>query len=264
MKEIAMATDLQPVVAKLKVIAGEIQSANNMRCSINATGESLQEALLATAGFLERLPSDKDYDGRYTTHGDFTPTPALTQFQLPLQVNFVAMTAGTVPYSHEDFAPLRILGNLLTTKFLHREIREKGGAYGGGASAGSPGLFQFYSYRDPNSMKTLEAFERSIDWAINGEYSLSEIDESKLSVFQQVDSPAMATPANSGQRYFLNGVSEEMRQKHREQLMDVKKSALKVVAEKYLLPSHRLASTSFIGNEVKSVKNNPDWVVKEM
>lgn len=34
----------------------------------------------------------------------------------------------------------------MTAKFLHREIREKGGAYGGGARLGG-GLFSFYSYR---------------------------------------------------------------------------------------------------------------------
>lgn len=35
---------------------------------------------------------------------------------------------------------------MMTAKFLHGEIREKGGAYGGGAKMGG-GLFTFYSYR---------------------------------------------------------------------------------------------------------------------
>jgi hypothetical protein len=40
----------------------------------------------------------------------------------------------------------------ISTSYLHREIREKGGAYGGGAGA-SPveGVFAFSSYRDPNT-----------------------------------------------------------------------------------------------------------------
>jgi len=38
----------------------------------------------------------------------------------------------------------------MSTSFLHREIREKGGAYGGGASAAPvEGIFGFMSYRDP-------------------------------------------------------------------------------------------------------------------
>jgi len=35
----------------------------------------------------------------------------------------------------------------MTAKYLHGEIREKGGAYGGGARMGGGGLFSFYSYR---------------------------------------------------------------------------------------------------------------------
>ena len=41
---------------------------------------------------------------------------------------------------------LRVLARLMTNQFLHRQIREKGGAYGAGARYGS-GIFSFYSYR---------------------------------------------------------------------------------------------------------------------
>jgi Zn-dependent M16 (insulinase) family peptidase len=42
-------------------------------------------------------------------------------------------------------------------------LREKGGAYGGGATLSS-GIFSFYSYRDPRSLKTLEDFSRTAQW----------------------------------------------------------------------------------------------------
>ena len=42
---------------------------------------------------------------------------------------------------------LVVLGRLMTTKFLHREIREKGGAYGGGVVGSQPGAMSFFSYR---------------------------------------------------------------------------------------------------------------------
>lgn len=45
----------------------------------------------------------------------------------------------------------------------------KGGAYGGGARH-SNGILSFYSYRDPNTLETLEAFNNAIAWAANGEY----------------------------------------------------------------------------------------------
>jgi Zn-dependent M16 (insulinase) family peptidase len=54
--------------------------------------------------------------------------------------------------------------------YLHREIREKGGAYGGGASS-NVGLWQFYSYRDPHVTKTLETFKNSFDWLKSNDFS---------------------------------------------------------------------------------------------
>lgn len=47
---------------------------------------------------------------------------------------------------HFNFS-LRILARLMSAKFLHTEIREKGGAYGGGAQLSHNGIFTFYSYR---------------------------------------------------------------------------------------------------------------------
>lgn len=51
-------------------------------------------------------------------------------------------------FTHCLLSPsLCILGHIMTAKFLHGEIREKGGAYGAGAKIGGDGLFAFYSYR---------------------------------------------------------------------------------------------------------------------
>ncbi|KAK1878827.1 Presequence protease mitochondrial [Dissostichus eleginoides] len=51
--------------------------------------------------------------------------------------------------------------------------------------------------RDPNSMQTLSAFRRGVDWAKSGDFSQQDIDEAKLSVFSAVDSPV--APASKGE-----------------------------------------------------------------
>ena len=56
--------------------------------------------------------------------------------------------------------PLKLLSEILSSCYLHREIREKGGAYGGGASQNS-GAFTMSSYYDPNSSKTIDAFNNA-------------------------------------------------------------------------------------------------------
>ncbi len=91
-----------------------------------------------------------------------------TYFPMPFQVNFSAKTIKTVPMLHEDSPKLQILAELLSSKYLHREIREKNGAYGGGASFSAfDGTFTFHSYRDPQTQRTLETYERAVAHAIN-------------------------------------------------------------------------------------------------
>jgi Zn-dependent M16 (insulinase) family peptidase len=92
-----------------------------------------------------------------------------------------------------DAPALSLLASVLTDRFLHREIREKGGAYGGGAShSATDGYFSFSSYRDPNCAQTLDAFRASIEWICDGSkpaISQRELDEALLSVFSDFDRP---------------------------------------------------------------------------
>lgn len=72
-------------------------------------------------------------------------------------------------YTHEANPRLNLVSELLSNKVLHREIREKGGAYGGGSKIGDCTL-NFYSYRDPNTLSTLKAYEKSIEEICRGEF----------------------------------------------------------------------------------------------
>ena len=65
-------------------------------------------------------------------------------------------------------------------------LSEKGGAYGSGAQQGSDGVWRFFSYRDPNTDKTLETFKNGINWAMEGNFTEADVNEAKLAMFQSV------------------------------------------------------------------------------
>ncbi|KAJ3152267.1 Mitochondrial presequence protease [Geranomyces variabilis] len=167
----------------------------------------------------------------------FTPTFSRRFFALPLAVNFTARTFLGVPYTHADGPALQLLASLMTNHFLHREIREKGGAYGGGATYNAlEGTLSLFSYRDPPSglANTLKTYERAIQWASNGGVSTQrELDEAKLSVFQSLDAPKSASA--EGMTRFHTGVTNEMLQERRERLFAVTVPQIADVAHKYLL-----------------------------
>lgn len=180
---------------------------------------------------------------------------------LPFPVNYVAECIRTAPYTSPDHASLKILARLMTAKFLHTEIREKGGAYGGGARLSYGGMFTLYSYRDPRSTETLQSFMKAIDWAKAGRFTQQDIDEAKLSVFSAVDAPV--APSDKGLDHFLYGLSDEMKQVHREQLFAVCHEDLVNVSNRYLGARRNTHGMALLGPDNASIAKDPSWVVRQ-
>ncbi|HEC19296.1 MAG TPA: peptidase M16, partial [Gammaproteobacteria bacterium] len=161
-------------------------------------------------------------------------------------VNFCARAYPTVPMAHPDAAPLAVLGGFLRNGFLHRVIREQGGAYGGGASHDADSAcFRFYSYRDPRLAETLEDFNRAIDWLLNEKHEWRQVEEAILGVISSLDKPS--SPAGEAKDAFHNalyGRTPEVRQQHRQRILGVTLEDLQRVGATYLRPE--LASTAVI------------------
>ena len=102
-------------------------------------------------------------------------------WQTSTQVNFCAQAYPTVAMDHPDAAPLNVLGGFLRNGYLHRAIREQGGAYGGGAGHDSSiGAFRFFSYRDPRTEGTLSDFKDSIAWLKREKHEWQQVEEAIL------------------------------------------------------------------------------------
>lgn len=165
------------------------------------------------------------------------------------QVNFCAMAFPTVPTAHPDAAALTVLGGFLRNGYLHRTIREQGGAYGGGASQDSSSAsFRFYSYRDPRLADTLEDFRRAIDWMLGSAHEYSQLEEAILGVISSLDKPA--SPAGTAKQAFHNelfGRDKAQRAHFRQQILDVDVTQLKDVTARYLDPGR--ASIGVVSNK---------------
>jgi len=163
-------------------------------------------------------------------------------------VNFCAKAYPTVPVEHPDAAPLTVLAGFLRNGFLHRTIREQGGAYGGGASQDcSTASFRFYSYRDPRLEETLQDFDRAVDWLLSEEHEPRQLEEAILGIIGQLDKPS--SPAGEAKDAFhnqLHGRTPEQRQRYRQHLLVVTLEDLKRVGKTYLRADN--ASIAVIAN----------------
>lgn len=186
-----------------------------------------------------------------------------TFFPLPYQVYYSALAFPTKRYVHSENAAAQILAQLLTHKYLHHEIREKGGAYGGGAYARSlSGVFGFYSYRDPNPLNTIKIMQQTGRWAYDKEWTHQDLEEAKLSVFQGLDAPESVS--EEGMTRFLHGIDQEMEQKRRELLLGTTNAHIKGAVYHFLLRGAGVANLAVLGEKKPWVNGLDGWDVKEL
>ncbi|WGL16920.1 insulinase family protein [Microbulbifer bruguierae] len=152
------------------------------------------------------------------------------------QVNFCAKAYPTVPMTHADAPALAVLGGFLRNGYLHRTIREQGGAYGGGASHDANiGAFRFYSYRDPRMGETLKDFDASVEWLLNEAHEDQQVEEAILGVVGGMDKPG--SPAGEAKKAFhsaLYGRTHAVRQEFRRKVTEVTLADLQRVGKTYL------------------------------
>jgi Zn-dependent M16 (insulinase) family peptidase len=253
---------LADIIQKLKTIQKlALSRSSTFRTALTCGSESVAQNESALGSFIASLPRDSNISTK-SLSSDFSRNTK-TFFPLPYQVYYGALAVPTVSYTSPAGAPLQILAQLLTHKHLHHEIREKGGAYGGGAySKGMDGVFGFYSYRDPNPLNTMSIMRNAGQWAVEKQWSDRDLEEAKLSVFQSIEAPRSVS--KEGMSRFLSGVTDEMVQERRERLLDVNKEHVREVAQKYIVEalSKGEGSMVFLGEKKSWVDST--WDIRDM
>ncbi|EDQ89853.1 uncharacterized protein MONBRDRAFT_25023 [Monosiga brevicollis MX1] len=239
LNRLAAEQDLSDVAAELLQMRDQLLYSPNASCSLNADGATLQTSLQRLGSFLPEITP------RVVPHTTSTmalrETPFLARLQesprlaisTPFAVNFAAAAVPGTTYTDHDHAALTLALKIMSLKFLHREIREKGGAYGGGVTQGD-GAIKFYSYRDPNPGNSFEAFVRSGEWITSGQFSDRDLNEAKLMAFQQLDGPS--SPGRRGRDWFMADIDPTMKQKRRERLLDASREDVLRAAQRFLSP----------------------------
>lgn len=251
------------IIEKLKAIQSvAISNSASLRTAITCGQESVSSNESALSKFLSGLPASSIVSQSHQESHQSTIS-SKTFFPLPYQVYYSALALRTVPYVHPAGGPLQILSQLLTHKHLHHEIREKGGAYGGGAySRALSGLFGMYSYRDPNPQNTMKVMQQAGQWAYESHFSDQDLQEAKLSVFQSLDAPESVS--EEGMARFLSGIDEDMEQTRREQLLDVTKANVQEVAQKYIVERMPEATLAVLGEKADWARETPGWSIKSL
>jgi len=252
--------NLSNLAKDLSCVGKTLFSRDNFKAALIGEEEALSLAFSSLTSLQNRL-GQRD-------SGGFGPPKIRPGQELPREgwstssaVSFVAQTFETVRMEHEDSPALTAIAKLLQSLYLHREIREKGGAYGGFAMYNSEdGLFGFASYRDPHIVSTLKVYEKAGEFIMSGTYTDEDIKESILQVCSDIDRPD--PPGPSAQKAFyrkLLSLSDESRKQFKQRLLGLTREQVVRVAEKYFDMSGKQQGIAVVSSEEKLKAANEEF-----
>ncbi|KAJ2770071.1 Mitochondrial presequence protease [Coemansia nantahalensis] len=258
---LARLQDLEPVVAKLREVQDVVFSRLTLRAAVTTNAGSTDDNQRALEQLVAQYPQPAAGNATAAAAAQGAKFGVASRHvfcPLPFATNYAAQATRTVPFTHPDSVKLQVLAKFLTPNYLHREIRERNGAYGGGAGySAQQGVFSFFSYRDPSPLQTIGTFGRSVEWLLAHAIEDRELREAKLSVFGDLDTPLSVS--DEGMAYFTAGITDDVRQERRDRFFAVTAHDLKDAAQRYLAAPEaaELTARAVIGEE--GLDMSGDW-----
>lgn len=201
----------------LEQLMPQVFCKDRLLISIGAEPEGMEKAEGEIRGLKEILASS----GEKAAETKLTLEKRNEGFLDASQVQYVSRAGNFRKAGYAYTGALRILKVLLSYDYLWINIRVKGGAYGCMSGFGRTGDSYFTSYRDPNLGATNQVYEGIPEYLEHFQADEGEMTKYIIGTFSSVDAPL--TPAAKTGRSataYLTGVTEEMLQKEREEILN--------------------------------------------
>lgn len=244
-------TEKTQIIAKLQEVSAKLFTRENMLINYTSDDEGYAALPQAMKKLVDRLPEGSGI--RYPfTHPVENRNEGL---KTSSQVNYVARCGNFREKGYEYTGALKILQVILSYDYLWLNIRVKGGAYGCMSGFGRSGEGFLVSYRDPNLAETNQVYKGIVKYL--EEFNPDERDMTKyvIGTISNLDAPL--TPSIKGARgmsAYLSGVTEEMMQKERDQVLNATAADIRALAGivRAILDT---GSLCVVGNEAKIEAN---------
>ncbi len=241
---------LEDLAGKLNRIAKAILNKGNLKPALIGGNNAIRRAEKRLLSVHDRMPAGPD-SSFFTPPISFEKDFPFDGWHTNTAVSFAGQSFKTVRITHEDSPGLAVISKLLRSLYLHKEIREKGGAYGGFAIYNSEeGIFSFGSYRDPHIKRTLDVFESACDFITGDAYSQTDVKEAILQVCSEIDKPE--TPGPAAMKAFYRDItrlSDDIRQQFKDALLRLDKKQIKTIAQRYFKVDKSQKGTAVISSK---------------
>ncbi|SDU62197.1 insulinase family protein [Desulfobacula phenolica] len=255
---------LETLSKNLGKIAKSVLTRGNIKPAIIGDKSSITVAEKRIKAIHKKLSNDSE-SSFFTPDISFKQDLPYDGWYTNTSVSFVGQSFKTVRMTHEDSPGLAVISKILRSLYLHREIREKGGAYGGFAIYNpEEGLFSFGSYRDPHIKRTLDVYKKACDFISNGDYSQTDIKEAILQVCSEIDKPE--TPGPAAMKAFYRDITkldDDIRRQFKDSLLKLDKKRIQDIAESYFTINETLKGTAVISSKASLEQANIQLSLEE-
>lgn len=138
------------------------------------------------------------------------------------KVQYVVTGGNFVKCGHKYTGAMRVLETILRYEYLWTKIRIQGGAYGATARFETNGLSVLASYRDPQLLKSIEAYRALPGWLKTLDLPTKELDKYVIGTISSMDVPLTnSMRLERACTQYLKDISDDFRQKIRNEVLDI-------------------------------------------
>lgn len=249
--------------ARLMNIHTLLTGRNNLLINLTAEGRTKARAETAISNFINRI------EVRPPVHVDRTKFITTTDGQpegliIPAQVNYVGKSVNLHQHGLQVGGHTLVINRYLRTAWLWDQVRVQGGAYGGFSMIDyRSGQFSMVSYRDPNTQKTLDIYDRTSEYLRNLKADHNEIDRAVIGAIGDLDTYLLPDAKGfiSMGRY-LSGDADNRRQQLRDEVLSTKLEHFHEFGEQLSIFAH--AGQSILMGSKESLSAIPNIQLKSV
>ncbi len=213
----AIENDWPAVVEKLETIRRLLVNRNTMICNVTLDAENWAAFKPQLNGFLAGLPATEP------DLKQWTPSyPARDEgLIIPAQVNYVGKGADLYKLGYQSHGSIVGITNYLRTTWLWERVRVHGGAYGGFVTFDRrSGALSYLSYRDPNLLRTLDAYDQTAQFLRDLDLSREELTKVIIGAIGILDDYQLPDAKGyTSMTHYLTGDSDASRQQMRDEIL---------------------------------------------
>ena len=230
LKDISENIDIRigEVKEKLYEVKELIFNLNNMTITFVGPSDELKNIEIAIKDLNASLSKNNIHKHKYSFAEEILNEGLL----IPSEVQYVAKGYNYKALGYEYNGSMEVLKNVLRYGYLWNKIRVQGGAYGARFNITESGNVTLCSYRDPNIVETLQAYDGLPSFIKNIDLNSRELDKAIIGTLSDMQLPTSSYKKGKvAIGYHLIGKTKLDRQKQRDEVLSTTVQSLRNLSD---------------------------------